>query len=35
MILRTAKKGKMAGSQFWGCSAYPNCQKIVQVENPP
>lgn len=26
MILRTAKKGANAGSQFWGCSKYPGCR---------
>jgi restriction system protein len=26
MVLRTAKKGANAGSQFWGCSAYPACK---------
>lgn len=26
MILRTAKKGTNAGSQFWGCSRYPACR---------
>lgn len=26
MILRTAKRGANAGSQFWGCSAYPACK---------
>ncbi len=25
MVLRTAKKGSTAGSQFWGCSTYPKC----------
>lgn len=25
MVLRTAKKGANAGSQFWGCSRYPTC----------
>jgi restriction system protein len=25
MALRTARKGAQPGSQFWGCSAYPNC----------
>ena len=29
MVLRTAKRGNNAGSQFWGCSAYPKC-KVVQ-----
>jgi len=31
MILRTAKKGTNAGSQFWGCSSYPACKGIVSV----
>lgn len=26
MRLRTAKQGSNAGSQFWGCSAYPECK---------
>ncbi len=26
MVLRTARKGKHAGSQFWGCTAYPACK---------
>lgn len=26
MRLRTAKQGSNAGSQFWGCSDYPNCK---------
>jgi len=26
MILRTAKKGKNAGQQFWGCSGFPKCR---------
>ena len=25
MVLRIARKGARAGSQFWGCSAYPQC----------
>ncbi|MBK8478875.1 MAG: four helix bundle protein [Opitutaceae bacterium] len=25
LVVRTAKKGAHAGSQFWGCSAYPAC----------
>jgi restriction system protein len=25
MVLRTARKGQRAGSQFWGCSDYPGC----------
>lgn len=26
MVLRTARKGKHAGSQFWGCAGYPDCK---------
>jgi len=26
LILRTAKKGKNAGNQFYGCSRYPKCR---------
>lgn len=26
MALRTAKSGKNAGSQFWGCTKYPDCK---------
>lgn len=26
MALRTARKGARAGSQFWGCSGYPECK---------
>lgn len=26
MVLRTARKGSRAGSQFWGCSGYPSCK---------
>ncbi len=25
MVVRTAKKGRNAGSSFWGCTGYPNC----------
>lgn len=28
MILRTAKQGRNAGSQFWGCSTFPRCKAI-------
>lgn len=29
MILRTARKGANAGSQFWGCSGYPECRATL------
>jgi four helix bundle suffix protein len=31
MVLRTAKSGQNAGSQFWGCSAYPDCKGTTPV----
>jgi restriction system protein len=31
MVLRTAKTGKNAGKQFWGCTAYPDCKGIAPV----
>ncbi|MFA7159866.1 MAG: four helix bundle suffix domain-containing protein [Kiritimatiellia bacterium] len=31
MVLRTAQKGKKAGQQFWGCSAYPDCKGVVEI----
>lgn len=32
LILRTAKKGANAGNQFWGCSNYPKCRYIENIE---
>ena len=29
MVLRTAKKGKKTGEQFWGCSEFPKCRSTV------
>ena len=26
MVLRTARKGANAGSQFWGCPQFPKCR---------
>jgi len=31
MILRTARKGPQAGSQFWGCAAYPTCKGTLAL----
>ena len=31
MVLRTARKGKSAGKQFWGCSGYPECTGMVEL----
>jgi hypothetical protein len=33
MILRTAKRGENAGRQFWGCSNYPHCRAMINVES--
>ena len=35
MVLRTARKGRRAGSQFWGCTGYPECKgtRAVGGEN--
>jgi len=32
MVLRTAKSGRNAGSQFWGCSAYPDCRGACSLD---
>ncbi|MBA6296193.1 nuclease-related domain-containing protein [Colwellia sp. MB02u-9] len=29
MVLRKANKGKDAGNEFWGCSAFPRCRIII------
>jgi restriction system protein len=31
MVLRTARKGARAGSQFWGCTGYPQCRATLEV----
>lgn len=31
MVLRTARKGSNAGSQFWGCSGFPSCKATKSV----
>jgi len=31
MVLRTAKAGKGAGKQFWGCCGYPECKGTAPV----
>ena len=30
MVLRTAKKGRNEGRQFWGCTAYPECRGVQE-----
>lgn len=32
MVKRTAKKGPRAGKTFYGCSRYPDCRFIINVE---
>jgi len=32
MVLRTARKGANAGSQFWGCCGYPKCKGTRQID---
>ncbi|KAF5068958.1 Nuclease-related domain protein [anaerobic digester metagenome] len=32
MVLRIAQKGANKGAHFWGCSKFPNCRAIEQVE---
>lgn len=31
MVLRTAKTGRNAGRQFWGCSGYPDCKEVISL----
>lgn len=31
MVVRTAKQGPRSGSQFWGCTGYPNCKGTLPV----
>jgi ssDNA-binding Zn-finger/Zn-ribbon topoisomerase 1 len=32
MVLRTAKSGRNAGAQFWGCSGYPDCRGACPLD---
>ena len=32
MIIRKAQRGRFAGSEFFGCSKYPQCKGIVNIE---
>ena len=32
MALRTARKGRNAGSQFWGCCGYPKCKGVRPLD---
>ncbi|MDA8098223.1 MAG: four helix bundle suffix domain-containing protein [Nitrospiraceae bacterium] len=33
MVLRTARKGANAGSQFWGCTGYPKCKGTQKLDD--
>ncbi len=33
MLIRTVKRGKYKGNQFFGCKNYPNCRKMLPMEN--
>ena len=33
MVRRKAKRGTKAGGEFWGCSAFPRCRSIIQIED--
>ena len=33
MNLKTAGRGKYAGKQFFGCSSYPACKKIINIDS--
>lgn len=33
LVLRTAKKGNNVGNQFYGCSSYPSCKYIRNIES--
>lgn len=32
MVLRTARQGKRSGSQFWGCTGYPECKGALPLD---
>ncbi len=32
MVLRTAKRGRNSGGQFWGCQTFPKCKGTRQVQ---
>jgi restriction system protein len=35
LVLRTAKSGTNAGTQFYGCSKYPTCHYVAKLEANP
>nr|WP_325229211.1 NERD domain-containing protein [uncultured Oscillibacter sp.] len=34
MVLRTASKGANKGQKFYGCSSFPKCRTIINLEKP-
>jgi ssDNA-binding Zn-finger/Zn-ribbon topoisomerase 1 len=32
MVARTARKGPNKGSKFWGCSKFPSCKGVREME---
>ena len=34
LVVRTAKRGKSAGSRFWGCSSFPRCRYKKPIADP-
>ena len=35
MVLRTARRGRNAGGQFYGCSRYPKCKETLPADTVP
>ena len=33
MVMRTTKRGKNIGNQFWGCSTFPDCWKRIPISD--
>jgi ssDNA-binding Zn-finger/Zn-ribbon topoisomerase 1 len=32
MVIKTARRGRSVGAQFWGCSAWPECHYTLDLE---
>lgn len=32
MTLKTARKGRYSGQKFWGCTKYPECKGIINID---
>ncbi|MDR1757461.1 MAG: hypothetical protein LBR51_00660 [Bacteroidales bacterium] len=32
MVIRKVKSGKNEGAEFWGCTGYPECKGVVNIE---